>query len=133
MAGCIRFDHRQAIHPPSTSLKCNSHKERLSHQRRARHPCPQPPRANPLRVRLPTWQDSLTRRETTRSTIKEAYSRGEQTWSTQAPFQPPQTHIREKGLPGTLEGHPSNSFQPILHTVENPAPLVPTRPFKPKA
>src|SRR5712675_2066374 len=33
VASCIRFDHRQAIHPPSTSLKCNSHKERLSHQR----------------------------------------------------------------------------------------------------
>src|SRR5712672_2345045 len=49
-ASCIRFDHRQAIHPPSTSLKCNSHKERLSHQRQARHPGPQLPRSVPFEL-----------------------------------------------------------------------------------
>ena len=32
VASCIRFDHRQEIHPPSPSLKCNH----LSHQRQAK-------------------------------------------------------------------------------------------------
>lgn len=108
VASCIRFDHRQSIHPPSTSLECNSRKERSSLQRQGEARGPATAKANPLRARLRTLQDSLTRREMTQSSIKGAYSRGKQTWSAQASFQPPQTHIIEEDLLGTLRGHPSN-------------------------
>jgi len=79
------FDHRQAIH---LLQHCSSmsHKDssRLQRQNKKKvEPSDQSPSS-----RLPTWQDSSTRSETTQSSIKEAYWRGEQTRSLKAPFQP---------------------------------------------
>jgi len=77
------FDHRQAIH---LLQHCSSmsHKDssRLQRQNKKKvEPSDQSPSS-----RLPTWQDSSTRSETTQSSIKEAYWRGEQTRSAQSPF-----------------------------------------------
>jgi len=76
VVSCIRSDHRQAIHLLQHRSSM-SHKDSLrlskSKARATKAPPTNQPRPIPYWVRLPAWQDSLTRREITQPTIKEAY------------------------------------------------------------
>lgn len=85
VASCIRVWPSASNPPPTTLLKHVTQGQLKASKAKQKkvEPSDQSPSS-----RLPTWQDSSTRSETTQSSIKEAYWRGEQTRSLKAPFQP---------------------------------------------
>jgi len=83
VASCIRVWPSASNPPPTTLLKHVTQGQLKASKAKQKkvEPSDQSPSS-----RLPTWQDSSTRSETTQSSIKEAYWRGEQTRSAQSPF-----------------------------------------------
>lgn len=116
-----------------------SHKDSLRLHRQNKATRPATTKVNPIWVRFPTLQDSITRREMTKSTIEGAYSRGEQTTSLKPPFNPIiaslQTH-KAKGP--TQEASKQRHSSPLSTPSQNPQgkehplehPFVPPEPIK---
>jgi len=72
-----------------------SHKDSLRLQRQSEAQGPSA-KAKPCRVRLPTWQDSITRRGSTRSTIRGGLLERQTNHVARAPFQPQPADLESK-------------------------------------
>ena len=108
-----------------------SHKDSLRLQRQSEAQGPSA-KAKPCRVRLPTWQDSITRRGSTRSTIRGGLLERQTNHVARAPFQPQPADLESKAI----ASHPfnplpcrSNREKPPLPEAKNPSEQMTTTPW----